>query len=347
MIIGEKNAMKTYNAHEFVNRVVAAGTPSMRYDGSVAFSDWQKTARAKLEELLGLPFQRCDDLFTITEQTECEEYRRIDFEFQSEEGYFVPGNLLIPAGSTVPRPGVICLQGHSTGKHLSLGEPRYEGDATSIAGGRDFAIRTVREGYCALTIDQRYMGVSGHNENGRPSCQSDNEGMATLLYGRTAIGERVWDVMRLIDVIYAHLTEYIDTEKIVCMGNSGGGTATFYASCMDERIRYSMPSCAVCTYKASIMAMRHCPCNFIPNIGKYFDMGDLGGLIAPRPLVIVCGVEDKIFPINGVEESFALIQKAYAELDAGNRCHLVKGAQGHRFYPDDAWPVMKEELGEE
>lgn len=73
-------------------------------------------------------------------------------------------------------------------------------------------------------------------------------------------------------------------------------------------------------------------------------MGDLGGLIAPRPLVVVCGVEDKIFPINGVEESFALIQKAYAELGAEDRCHLVKGAEGHRFYPDDAWPVMKAEL---
>lgn len=332
--------MKTYNAHEFVNQVVATGTPSMRYGGSVAFSDWQKTARAKLEELLGLPFQRCDDLFAVTEETECEGYRRIDFEFQSEEGYFVPANLLIPAGITKPRPGVICLQGHSTGKHISIGEAKYEGDATSIAGGRDFAIRTVREGYCALTIDQRYMGVSGHNESGRPSCQSDNEGMATLLYGRTAIGERVWDV------IYAHLTEYIDTEKIVCMGNSGGGTTTFYVSCMDERIRYSMPSCAVCSYKASIMAMRHCSCNFIPNIGKYFDMGDLGGLIAPRPLVVVCGVEDKIFPINGVEETFALIQKGYAQYNKTDQCHLVKGAEGHRFYPDDAWPVMKELMGE-
>lgn len=203
-------------------------------------------------------------------------------------------------------------------------------------------MRTVKEGYCAIALDQRYMGEARQRKTGEPSCLFDNEGMATLLLGRTAIGERVWDIMRLIDVIYAHLTEYIDTENLICMGNSGGGTATFYASCMDERIRCSMPSCAVCTYEASIMAMYHCPCNSIPGIRSYFNMGDLGGLIAPRPLVVVCGVEDDSFPIEGVEETFALIQKGYAQLGKEGLCYLVKGCGGHRFYPDEAWPVVHE-----
>ncbi len=332
--------MKIYNSLEYVNQVLAKKEPSMRYDGSQSFTEWQKTARKKLEELLGLPFQKCEDQFVITGQVECEGYHRIDFEFQSEEGYFVPCNLLVPSSAEKALPGVICLQGHSTGKHISIGEPRFENDEATIAGGRDFAVRAVKEGCCAIAMDQRYMGGAGQSENGSPACASVNAGMAALLLGRTAIGERVWDIMRLIDVIYAHLTEYIDTEKLICMGNSGGGTATFYASCMDERIRYSMPSCAVCTYEASIMAMHHCPCNFIPGIRNYFNMGDLGGLIAPRPLVVVCGVEDPIFPIDGVEETFSLIQKGYAELGKEEMCHLVKGAGGHQFYPDDAWPVM-------
>lgn len=333
--------MKIYNSHEYVNKVLAKKAPAMRYDGSEPFAEWQKKAKLKLEELLGLPFEKCDDQFQITAQTECDGYTRIDFQFQSEEGYFIPCNLLIPAGEVKARPGVICLQGHSTGKHISIGMPVYENDANTIAGGRDFAVRAVKEGCCAIAMDQRYMGSAGHQANGSPACLGgQNDAMATLLLGRTAIGERVWDVMRLIDVIYAHLTAYIDTEKIVCMGNSGGGTVTFYASCMDERIRYSMPSCAVCTYEASIMAMNHCPCNFIPGIRTWFNMGDLGGLIAPRPLVMVCGVQDPIFPIDGVEETFALIQNGYDQLDASGSCRLVRGAGGHQFYPDDAWPVM-------
>ena len=61
------------------------------------------------------------------------------------------------------------------------------------------------------------------------------------------------------------------------MGNSGGGTATYYAACLDERISLAMPSCAVCSWDQSIAVKRHCACNYVPYIANYFDMGDMGG----------------------------------------------------------------------
>lgn len=338
--------MKTFNSHEYITNKVQAVMPAMRYDGSEDFGEWQKKARAKLEELLGLPFEKCPDDFRIVSETEKEDYKHVAFTFQTEEGYYVSCDLLAPKGMTKPLPGVICLQGHSTGKHISVGQAKFPGDEKSIAGGRDFAVRTVKEGYCAIALEQRYMGTAGQTENGTPACigKAENAGMATLLLGRTAIGERVWDISRLIDVIEKHLTGYIDANQIICMGNSGGGTATFYASCMDERICLSMPSCAVCTYEDSIMAMNHCPCNFIPGIRKYFDMGDLGGLIAPRPFVMVCGVEDPIFPLHGVEKTYEIVKGMYTHIGKGDQYRLVKGQGGHQFYPDDAWPVAKELL---
>ena len=124
------------------------------------------------------------------------------------------------------------------------------------------------------------------------------------------------------------------------MGNSGGGTTAFYASCLDERIKLSMPSCSVCTFEDSIIAMRHCCCNYIPNIRKYFNMGDLGALVAPRRLVVVCGTDDPIFPLSGVEKSFETIKGAYYRLGVPENTVLVKGKGGHQFYPDDAWPVV-------
>lgn len=332
--------MKFYNAHDYINHYAKSVKEKMAYDTASDLESWQKEAREKLVDLLGLPFEMCENDFSITEKTETEDYIRIDFEYQSEEGFYVPCNLLIPKGEIKPRPVAICLQGHSTGKHISIGVAKYPNDNNSIAGGRDFAVRAVKEGLCAIAMDQRYMGETGHGENGTPSCITDHENMPSVLLGRTAIGERVWDIMRLIDVIYENLTEYIDKDKIICMGNSGGGTATFYASCVDERINYSMPSCAVCTYEASIMAMNHCSCNFIPGIRKYFNMGDLGCLIAPRPFVLVCGKDDPIFPLAGVKESFDIIKKGYKDAGKEDLCHMVIGQGGHQFYPDDAWPVM-------
>lgn len=325
---------------EFIQGLMKDIKPSMAYEGE-CLETWQKTAHDKLEELLGLPLNECEDDFKILEERDGAEYKTIVFQFQSEPGYYVDATILAPNGTSRPIPGVICLQGHSTGAHISLGIPVFPGDEEDIAGGRDFAVRAVQEGFCGIAMDQRYMGAKGQTEDGNPACIRKFASMSSYLIGRTPIGERVWDVHRLIDIIEKYLTEYINPEKIICMGNSGGGTATFYASCYDKRIAMSIPSCAVCTFDDSIVAMKHCPCNYIPNIRKYFDMGDLGCLIAPRPLVVVCGVKDKIFPLHGVEKSFEIMKKAYTSVGKEDSCHLVKGNGGHQFYPDDAWPIAK------
>ena len=316
--------------------------PSLAFQEDVDMDTWREEAHAKLSELLCLPLEGCNTDFTVINVEDVDDYKRVTFQFQSEPDYYVPCALLVPKGVKKPLPGVICLQGHSTGAHISLGIPKFPGDETDIAGGRDFAVRAVKEGFCAISLEQRYMGENGQRKDtGYPACLKDNSSMASLLIGRTAIGERVWDIHRLIDVIEEHLSAYIDTNKIICMGNSGGGTATFYASCYDKRIAMSIPSCGVCTYDDSIMAMYHCPCNFVPNIRKYFNMGDLGALIAPRPLVVVCGKDDHIFPVHGVEKSFETIKKAYKKMGKDELCQLVIGNGGHQFYPDDAWPVAK------
>jgi len=116
--------------------------------------------------------------------------------------------------------------------------------------------------------------------------------MVALLLGRTMIGERVGDVSRAID--FLETQPEIDCARIGCMGNSGGGTVTYYASAYDERIKAAMPSCSVCTYWDSIGSNFHCLDNYLPGVLKYFDIGDIAALNSPRKLVVV-GVEDDIF----------------------------------------------------
>ena len=68
-------------------------------------------------------------------------------------------------------------------------------------------------------------------------------------------------------------------------------------------------------------------------------MGDMAGLIADRKLVIVCGLMDQDFPIEGVEKSYKRALMVFDELGRSEFCHLVKGPEGHQFYPDLAWPT--------
>lgn len=336
------------NSKDYILQRVKNMTPSMAYTDGVCLQEWQKTAREKLTDLLGLPLEDCDNDFKILQEEELEKYKRIEFVFQSEPGYYVPCTLLVPKGADKPIPGAICLQGHSTGMHISMGRFVYEGDEELVSGGdRDFAKQIVGEGYAALVIEQRAFGErkSERQLASTPdaACTCTHPAMAAMLMGRTLIGERIWDISRAIDILEKF--PMVDTERIAIMGNSGGGTATYYAACMDERIKVVMPSCSVCTYKHSITAMRHCACNYIPGIAKYLDMGDLACLIAPRKLIVVAGEKDHGFLIDGVREAYATIEKIYARAGAAGNCQLVVGSEGHRFYAQSSWPVFKELSG--
>ena len=143
--------------------------------------------------------------------------------------------------------------------------PKYFASTARNATGvisRSGAFKCVRN--CANQSAKRPLAF-GERADNRPSEQRtlertcDHASMTALLLGRTMIGERVWDVSRAIDA----LEEFpeIDTSRIGCMGNSGGGTITFYATCLDGRISIAMPSCSICTLRDSIASVDHCADN--------------------------------------------------------------------------------------
>ena len=338
------------NMHPVVHKlgIYAKQTPSLRYDGKSDFSEWQRLAREKLYELLGMAkMEKCDECFTVTSESECEEYCEYRFTVQSEENYHFPCVLRLPKSSERRNadgklPLVICLQGHSRGAHVSIAEVKFEHDNVSI-NERDsaYAVQAVKEGYAALAMEQRSCGVCGSRpEDGIPDCEFSS--MIGIMMGRTAIGERVWDVGRAIDAIENHFSDLIDLDDISLMGSSGGGTASYYAACLDERIKCVMPSASICTWEESIFALLHCLCNYVPHIAEYFNMGDIGGMIAPRGLVIVNGAKDDIFRKKGVDESFELVKKLYTAAGVPDNCAHVEGPEGHRFYAALAWPVFNE-----
>jgi len=164
--------------------------------------------------------------------------------------------------------------------------------------------------------------------------------MTALLLGRTILGERIWDVMKAIDLLPNF--NQLDTDKIVITGNSGGGTMSFYAACMDERIKISAPSCAFCSYVESLIYKFHCPCNFIPGAFKWFEMQDLSCLIAPRNLIVIAGELDTIFKIDGVKEGMKTVEKVFAKEGVPENCKLVVTPKAHWWCQDLVWPAINE-----
>lgn len=313
----------------------------MAYDGNENFFEWQKKARAKLSELLGLDkFVKCESNFKIKYKREHKTFTEIKFIFQSEENYYVPCILSVPKNTSEKPPVMVCLQGHGTGMHITMGRTKYPIDIEKKkhGGDRDFARQCIKRGMCALALEQRNFGEKGGNP--RPTCHASS--MVALLTGRTIIGARVWDVMRAIDVLEAEFSEVCDCGKIGCMGNSGGGTATIYASALEPRIKYAIPSCAFCTFEDSIVLKNHCECNYVPNIRNYFDMAEIGAMSAPKPMVIVTGETDGIFPVKPAKYEFKRLKACYKAAGAENKCAHAIGSEGHRFYAKEAWEKFDE-----
>lgn len=343
---------KGYLPLEHHYRLIKDHTPEMRWDGKEDINEWKARAKAKLSQLLGLSEI---EKFACPVEIEIEydryaedlDAREIRFRFKSEKNVTIPCHLCIPKGAEGKKlPLMITLQGHSTGMHISLGRPIYPGDEQDCKGGdRDFVARALKEGFCALAIEQRGFGENGgHPASGNPRCTEVAK--RAMMIGRTLIGERVWDVSRCIDALEANFAELFDTDKIMLMGNSGGGTATTYTAIFEDRIKIAVPSCAVCDWEDSIAIMTHCACNHVPYIAKYFDMGDLVAMTAPKREIVVSGAEDNGFLIDGAKNSVAVGRRAYEALGVSHNLVHVIGNAGHRFYADDSYPHLHRLLGE-
>src|SRR5690606_11410903 len=141
------------------------------------------------------------------------------------------------------------------------------------------------EGYIAIAPDMRGFASlrlqRDIEKDANNSCQELQ--LRAYMFGRTLIGERVWDIQRLID--WASQREDVDPTRIAITGNSGGGTVSLFAAAIDERIQVAVPGSYFCTFQDSILSIRHCACNYVPGLARIAEMWDVAGLIAPRPFM--------------------------------------------------------------
>ena len=317
--------------------------PSLAFDKNKPFDTQKAAIKQKLTELLGRMPEKVPLNPVVEKTTEHEGFTEHRISFDVERDVRAVCILCIPKLCLKKYPLCIVVQGHGTGMHVSMGRKKYDSD-TPEKGDRDNAMQALERGYAALCLEQRGMGErrtelikdSQKDDGGKPRCQVT--AMQALMLGRTLIGERVWDISRAIDLALTY--PEIDGDKIMCTGNSGGGTSTFYAACMEPRIKVAMPSCSVCTFRHSLGIIKHCTCNFIPGIAQYMDMGDMAAAIAPRKLVIVNGREDNIFLHEGVLETFETVKDIYAAAGVPQNCALATGDEGHRYYKEKAWTAF-------
>lgn len=314
-----------------------------RWNGS--FKKWQKQFRSALEEALGLPRMEAGmkGFKPSAHRLDSEDmgtYLRERWEIYTEPDVLLPIMILIPKDLEGKAGLMITPHGHSKNTELYAGVYLDENDRQLAEDGeRNIALQAVNEGFIAIAPTARAFGKtrtkSGIDSDATSSCHEYM--LHDIMVGRTPVGERVWDIMRMIDWALESLP--VDPDRIVVSGHSGGGTATLYAGAVDTRIAICMPSGAFSSYEKSILAMPHCECNYIPGILNLGNMGDVAGLIAGRNLCIIQGKDDGIFPIDGAREEFAKTEVIFKAAGKG-KCSLAVGDGGHRYYKTPAWEFI-------
>ena len=176
-----------------------------------AWSAWRDAFRPRLRQILGL-----DNLAADVEGYEPRAERgdvedlgdhvRESWHLWVEPTVPLPFYLLRPKepGDAVDPsrrlPLVLTPHGHNR-PHVYVGIAHTDHERDSIqAGERDIAVQAVREGYLAIAPTTRAFGETrtprDKAEDTVHSCRTQL--MHDLLVGRTPIGDRVWDMSRLI-----------------------------------------------------------------------------------------------------------------------------------------------------
>jgi dienelactone hydrolase len=310
---------------------------------------WQKKLHAKIVELLGgFPTERTPLQPQVLEVREFAGYRRERFVFQTRPGMLALAYLLTPNDAQRPLRTVICIPGHGRGVDDLVGIDEQGHDRTDKAAAgyeHDFAIQVVEHGMAAVAIEPLAFGCRRDPVNAKKGLAQkgcDPVAGEALLLGQTLLGWRVWDVMRTIDWIETR--PELNSQRVGCMGPSGGGTATLFSAAMDPRIKVAMVSSYLNTFRDSIFAMNHCTDNYVPGILNWAEMYDVAGLVAPRALFAESGERDTIFPIAGSRESFARVKAIYEVFGAADVVEHEVFDGPHSFWGKRGIPFLARHL---
>ena len=215
----------------------------------------------------------------------------------------------------------------------------YTSEKDSIASvkkDRNMAFRFAQQGFITLVPEARGYGSTmfpDDVEKDMPySCRELL--MRDLLVGRTPIGDRCWDLMKILDWALEALP--VDERNVIVTGNSGGGTQAEYLSAIDERVTMSIPSSAFSSMAASWGGVHHCECGYMPGFLDYCELGDLAGLTAPRNICIIQGISDPTSLTPQAKEQFETTKRIYQAAGAPDNCTLHIADGGHRYYFDAA-----------
>jgi cephalosporin-C deacetylase-like acetyl esterase len=286
-------------------------------------AEYQKRLRSKFLEAIGPLPRRTPLKARITGEIHRNSYKVEKIIFESQPKHYVSALLFLPDSKKhkAPYPGVLVPCGHSrNGK-------AYESYQTM---GALLALN----GMAAMVFDPIDQGERNQLLSQLPNLQGTRAhtmvGVGSILLGRNTAWFEIWDGMRGID--YLQSRPEIDSKRIGCTGNSGGGTQTSYLMSLDKRIVAAAPSCYITSFERllSTIGPQDAEQNIFGQLAFGMDHADYIMMRAPKP-TIICAATKDFFDIQGVWNSFRYAKRLYTRMGFAERIDLLENDASHNY----------------
>lgn len=241
--------------------------------------------------------------------------------YQSFQDHHVTANLYVP-NAKGKLPAVLLFCGH---EDVSKATESYQKTAILLA----------KNGFVVFVIDpiSQSERVQLTDANGKSLTRGSTTehtllNLSSNLLGTSVAAYELFDNQCGLD--YLLTRKEVDTSKIACVGNSGGGMQTIYFAAIDSRVKAIVP-CSYLASRENTLATTGAAdgCAQIPNEGaQHLEMSDYLIAAAPKPTLVLAGKYDFI-DYNGTLQSFNDLKKVYASLGHPEKLSLFTFDDGH------------------
>ena len=330
---------------------------------------WRSIARAKMFELMGyFPQPAPLDAQTLSVK-QAKGYARHEVQFNTAKGVRVAGSLLVPSQGKGPFPAVVALHDHSGfyyyGREKMLDEEAAPGILRDFQRecyeGRPWASELARRGYVVLAIDGFYFGSRRIDLSTVPPDIFRRIGAGTLeglapgsddyiraynhicisfeplvmrhflMAGTTWPGMMYHDDRRSVDYLLSR--PEVDGARIGCCGLSLGGIRSVHLAGLDGMIKASVAAGWMPTAQSMLPnhAKQHTYMLYTPLQTAYLDFPDIASLSAPNALFIQQCAQDHLYPLQGMRDASAKLEKIYGVLGIPEKYRSAFYDNGHQF----------------
>ncbi len=312
---------------------------------------WEKKRLSILERsetMLGEPPVLTNDPVTsrIISQEQRDGYKELKVEFPSYTGDTIKGYLLVPdrTSAASPRPAILAMHSTGPGAVQTVGITPRE--------NRCYGMELAQRGYVVLAIDVLCAGERVY--------EGDRPYYTNRFYKQfpdwSAMGKNIVDHQRGLD--YLCSLDYVDPDRLGCIGHSLGGYNSFFLLAFDPRVKAAVSSCGF-----SPMGKTNSPYQFArdawyvhfnPACRNFIragmvpcDMHEFMALCAPRPLFNYSASDDAVYYPGQAREgedfspwwetadkALGQVSRVYQILGAESNFVRVSSSGGHNFPPE-------------